>query len=835
MKAILHTGEFIGRDVVNNCGVTWRVDIWRYYPDGFRIPFVEPAELTFDGDCPVEIDWQATVKHEVLAGSVCTVNIISPGDRTYINLYTVTAGDIGITIYRNGSIYWTGTLDPEFYEEPYESLAGYTVSLTFSDLGIFDRLKYNAAGMRTLQNIITEAMDRARLTPELSIDASMVSLHKREVVAEVGKPGQNPILIPRPKITAVGLSDIFVRSDNFYDEDGEALSLKEVIEGILQPLALRMEQRAGKIYIYDLHGLYNSPTAEMVAWDGDHQTLGVDEVKNNATIIWSPYAAVDKLLPEECWPEDVETDPQQTNLDNIYPKQINGCDIFTYHLTQDPGVWNYQTAQTGGLRNRKYDGTDAGFTLWLRDEGRNVSLNQVNVVANGSKAPRIYKIVPQYDGSESEGVALCWPGVSMVKLGSILPLQPVVKGYGYAGFSDDSWFNLRDVLAEQNRQYGPAGIGPQPIFTTKSAELPPMADNAAELKISMRLLMDHRFNPFESSVDFYAEWRHKTLEPLFNERCNYLYVPVRILYHQNGGAGKTYVWSDMRIFDVKPRDGEVVTLAQTMTGEWVDMSVQDPDDPHNLRKMSFLAYYDADDHKERCAVLGWKENRQCIHNTGGRLQTALAKCDPGQYIPFPPKSIQGSQGGTLQIEVLDSRWVICNDTWPISAGVLVDHFNLWGWAMWLLCELPQIEIVGTEIHKRDIEDEDIEYKGVINPDAKDDISIDTICGTKKGGLPTARGAYFDAKGDQITSLMRAGRVGQVEDLLIGTLYSQYATRHTTIEGETALSVGGVRRWHERLQGEANFITISEQADLQAGTSERKIIELSPDEYTKSDE
>lgn len=837
MRKIIYTGDFVGRDVVNNSGVTWHIDIWRYFDDIASAPTGAPGELTFDGGVPVEIEWESTAKHDVIAGSVCTVNIISPGDRTYIDLYTIKAGDIGITVYRDGRIYWTGTLDPEFYEEPYESAAGYTVSLTFSDLGILDRLKYNASGMRTLQEIVDEALGRALLAPTLTVDTSMISLQRRGSIGGVVRPGHGFIVAPPEKAIAVGLSDIYARSDNFYDEDGEALSLKEVIEGILQPLALRLEQRAGKIYIYDLNGLYGSSTAEMVEWDGASQTLGVDEVKNNVTISWSPYAAVDKLLPEECWPEDVATDPQQTNMDSMEPKVVNGCDIFTYHLTQDLSIWNYYDAQAGGRKNKKYDGTDAGFTLWLRDTGRNVALNQSTVASSGLKAPRIYKIVPQYDGRESEGVALCWPGVSMVGITNSLMIQriPVLRRYGYGGGGTfpsvgAAWYNLRSVLADQPRQYD-AGLGVQAIFATKTVDLPPMEDTAAELKISMRLLLDHRFNPFESAEDF-PSWALKTEEAQFNERCNYLYVPVRIVYRQRGGAEKEYVWTDMRIFDVKPRENEIVSLSQTMTGEWVDMSKQDAGDPHNLRKMSFLAYYEPDDHTEKCAGLGWKDNRQCIHNTGGRLQTSLAKSDAGQFIPYPPKEIQGAQGGTLHVEVLDSRWVICNDTWPIAEGVLTDYYNIWEQINWLLCELPQVEIVGSGVHAREIEDEDVEYKGEINPDAKDDISIDTICGTKKGGYPTARGAYFDAKGNQITQLMRAGRNGQVEDLLIGTLYSQYARRHITIEGESALSVGGVRRWHERLQGDMSFITISERADLQAGTSDRKIIELSPDEYKK---
>ena len=53
-------------------------------------------------------------------------------------------------------------------------------------------------------------------------------------------------------------------------------------------------------------------------------------------------------------------------------------------------------------------------------------------------------------------------------------------------------------------------------------------------------------------------------------------------------------------------------------------------------------------------------------------------------------------------------------------------------------------------------------------------------GVKK--LPGARGVYLTADGAQVTEITRGGYTGQIEELLIGTLYSQYARRHTTLSG-----------------------------------------------------
>lgn len=62
------------------------------------------------------------------------------------------------------------------------------------------------------------------------------------------------------------------------------MTLEEVLKGILQPLALRIVQRSGKVYVYDLNGLYSKGKQTAIVWDGASQTMGVDVVYNNAKL-----------------------------------------------------------------------------------------------------------------------------------------------------------------------------------------------------------------------------------------------------------------------------------------------------------------------------------------------------------------------------------------------------------------------------------------------------------------------------------------------------------------------------------------------------------------------
>ncbi len=150
MRGTRYSGEFVGVD-----GTVWRVEIQQRDYTG------TVGELIFPADEPVTISWEEKGKEEPVQGSIATLSIESPGDRTYIDLYTLEAGYITMRVYRNGTLYWSGCLDPEFYEEPYERADKYDVTLTFTDFGILDRIKWETRDFVSLHDIVTAVLDRA--------------------------------------------------------------------------------------------------------------------------------------------------------------------------------------------------------------------------------------------------------------------------------------------------------------------------------------------------------------------------------------------------------------------------------------------------------------------------------------------------------------------------------------------------------------------------------------------------------------------------------------------------------------------------------------------------
>ena len=755
-KYLRYRGEFVSR-----ADLTGRGDLYQEANSAYETV----GDWDFDADAPRTIEWNRADKEDVICGSAATLRLISPGDRTYEDLYTIEVGRIRMDVYRANVLYWSGALDPEFYEEPYESEKGYTVPLTFSDFGILDRLKYSWTGILPVKTIITNALNLAGIVHG-GIDETLIS-------TSLSAGG-----------SAMSTANIAVRSDNFYDEDGEASTLKEAIEGMLQPLALKMVQRKGKIWIYDLNGLYTLAQSAAIVWDGDSSTMGTDKVANNVKITWNTYAQSGNLAAEDCWTEN--TDATQIAMNSLSGRTIGNSVIFSYHYSTDLYDW--------------IDATDAGFTIWLSANGQNATIEQ--------SAAKFFKIVEQYDGTESEGVAIYW------------------KAYrGYKVGSDSNW---QAGVETQGKGYGTlpgnlSAVG-SVIFKSNPVWIPPVnSASGLMLRITQSLLLDPRFNPFALAANL-MEYRHAEtgLEQAdhydkWNTDGNFVYVPVRIKF-QPDGSNTVYVWDNRAVVSKDPETQKVTTLAGT-SGSW-----------GNSAGWGYLCYYDKDDRQEKCGVLGWKKNRPAINPHDGKVISILANAEEGQYIPYPN---YGSAGGNLWVEVLGGGWMISDANNALSSTEVLNPGSLWGKISWVLMQLPEIEIMNSGQFDRTINTDDVEYTAEVNSAAKESIDIDTICGTSAEGVPTARGAYYNAStGQQLNQFSRAGRTTQAEELLIGTLYSQYAERRTTLDGEIEIAANGVQTYTEGNQSGKLFMMAGEVQDLRADTSDAQLVELRPDEYDK---
>ena len=425
---------------------------------------------------------------------------------------------------------------------------------------------------------------------------------------------------------------------------------------------------------------------------------------------------------------------------------------------------------------------------------------------------RFYSIVPQYSGQESEGIAVAWPGVRM-------SVQPETGPFGIHHVLKD--VDMKRYGVPSSDLAGTTAKAGSPIFSCKPVTIPHVNDpDGLLVRLSLQTLMDPRINPFEEAEN--ASWvKMADWQENWNRRGNFVYIPVRVMFRPSGSDDR-YYWSnrDVVVQDVS-RD-KAAFLSWTY-GNWTKASAGN-------EPWGYLCYYDPADRAEKSAMGGWKTNRHAINPHTGKLSVALVEAGDGQFIPYPNA---GTGGGEICVEILGTGWIISDGNVNLSATEIIDTRGLWEKYCWILMRLPQIEIVNNRPFDSEIDGDDVEYTAVINPDAKEDIEIDTVCGSSARGVPMARGAYFRSKdGAQVTELTRAGRTTQIEDLLIGTLFSQFGQRRTTLSGEMRIASGAWSSYSEANQEGKKFTITSDTQDIIAGTSDATVTELRPDEYEK---
>lgn len=755
-KYLRYMGEFLSR-----AGMVWRVEILQEADHAFE----KVGVLVFEAEETLVIEWNRAEKEDVVCGSTATLKLESPGDRTYEDLYTIAPGRIRMDVYRSNVLYWSGALDPEFYEEPYERAANYPVSLTFSDFGVLDRLKYDMSGMRTIKEVVQYALEKTCINFG-GIDFDTYA----STYFEGGKD----------KATIAALS---VRSENFFDEDGEASTLKEVLEGMLQPLALRMVQRAGRVYVYDINGLYHAAIPRQIEWDGSSSVMGTDKVYNNAKINFSPYTTADLINGEVVYDDVYGTDLTKLTSD--------GTNYFSY----------YPDYSDDHRQGTDWDYRLINFTIFLSDKGSGL--------AYLNPSARYFHILPMLNGpSECNGVAWSF----------------YTGGHG----SLASGFPKRKLNA--------VGKGSDTVvMRTNRAFIPKLSDEAQKeyyLRVTLEMLLDPRYNPFTESNSGNESGNYDNFKGL----TGWAFVPIGItLYDIDGNAICHY---DNSAKTMKSTQGNF--FWSMMGAEWKPGAAQYGD--------CWLSYYDPDDLGGSAGILGWKANRQNIgrpdHSTrlgyapgyaNGYFPSTQSKLymydsfkqqPDGEYIPYP------TNGGYIEIVVYAG--VRCFDYGEIlnfNNTVLWDKKGLYDKIRWLLYKAPKVELVKNNLVFDAAELDDVEYNGYLNVEAKEELSIDTVCGTANKICPTAKGIYCRSSDSlQVQKLTRAGVTDHPENLLIGTLYSQYADRKTTLEGECRIDPGGVTTYTEVNQGDKIFMMSGEVQDVITDCTEAKFTEIKPDEY-----
>lgn len=696
---VIYTGSFRSVD-----GVLYRVDIL-----SSDTSFASSQEVKFAYDTPVEIEWNEVGKLEPVQGSCLTLTLQSLKDRQFINLYSIEVGTMRADVYRNGKLYWSGQLDTELYEEPYSEKTDYDVTFSFSDFAVLDRVKWSKTGVCTIQDIIDACITT------MGIKYNGVQKFISTKTSQYG--------------SVVNFSSLYVLNDNFYDEDGEAMTMREVLDGVLRPFALRMVQKGGYLYLFDMNAVYSDMDTEKVWWKGSDAYLGVDVVYNNVSVTFSPYADA-RLVNAELEHKNVLPDKESTRkylMDNDWNNAADGFRVVTGKLENPP------------------------ITL-----------------ANGAE---FYRIDSDYSGNDEAGIMWAYKGNTQSEYNHIL-LNSFAKAK-----NSGVWNSL-------------------PIILTKPAFLgyASYQQSFFKLKITLDLLFDVRYNPFESSSKYNEDDNWERL----NDWCNFGYVPV-MLYLKDAEGNIRYHYENAKVIDQDDYK-HIGTNCKWVSGagNWGCM---------------FLSYYDWDNRKSATGFGGWKKNKPIIGYYRGALPKKWKTMGDGEFINLPPFN-----GGFLELHI--GRGIYQFD-------YKREEKDIYSRARWLMYKAPTITLVnnnGTDVSLDDIED-----TAWINKAAKEELKIETVIGTLgETWSPSARGLIMDSNYKAYRTFCRAGVEDRLERLLIGTVYSQYGLRHNTLSGTVRL-LSDLKIYTDA-SSSGKYILLSEVQNLIQDSSKIKMSELSADNY-----
>ena len=541
-KQLRYQGEFF-----SVAGVLWRVEIWQ----DADVPYPAVAELRFPSESPLIFEWAETDKLEPVQGSAATLEIVSKVDRQYKDLYTVEAGSIRMDAYRNDVLYWSGTLDTETYEEPFSYENEYEVKLTFSDFALLDRMNFSLRGTRSISSLIDYFISETKINYQRF--ERFISTTCKSVSGEM--------------LDAVGIS-----CENFYDEEGVPLTMREVLEEILRPFALRLIQREGKLFIYDLNAIQTVLKPEQICWESDDAVLGVDKIYKNVTLTFSPY-------------------PQK----NLYSSTLT-------EKMLDEGAERYYVAKD--LSKSPFIDNNIGFMIDLK---KTAGVSE-ELEIRTDKA-MLFRIIPVFSGSEAFGIASRVRNVYKTPLTIVTetPIDTSGSDYGASWlFKVQRTLSLPETHVVFNFSSPGTGLDGNSCLTD------------IMLRLKVEAMIDGRYNPFEEVSALNGKSAYEKMQDIKEYNISYI---LRVI-DTDGNIKMHY---ENRVYDKESEEEGFFRYYKEINGKWVDGDLES-----YIFKTTSLRYYDSG------GYTGWRGGWQTNRVGYLRSYIPRSASGEGDLIPIPP-------------------------------------------------------------------------------------------------------------------------------------------------------------------------------------------------------
>ena len=690
----------------------WDIDI---YINDYN---ARPLEIKLEGDEPCVIEWQETGKMDVVQSSTCTLRVSNERDRQMVQL--MNHPDAAVLVSHNGKWYWWGHLDDAIYEEPYSFTKAYVTELIFSDFGILNRIPFILTGKQSVGAIVRDCLDSIGYG-----NGATITLYTSLLDPKTQQP--------------ITLDMLYINADRF-EADGESwgamTTKREVLEELLRPLGLRIMQKNGQIYIYDMeymrdHDFMNN----YIVWKGTDAYL-----KGSETFGWYEVA--------------FEPDAMETLADD--------------GLDYDSDRWHDSEKYFSKSYNEETgNASDIGF--YIEIEFPLYVYDATVQLAPGALVFRTRSVL-----TDSSDIGIAWRITCKTITGYIHnPLFPGIM------------IPIEVDRVHVNNHPAKSLSETETVFSLETGYLPVIPDrNDYQLRVNLDFLLSFRDNPLDDPPDEWValqEWYsgHYDINERTWRHANFFahMVPVKLeLVDDQGNVVFHYKNADAEDVD---RDyfGNIVRVAKVTPcgigqGEWVSGAASWAD--------MFLGYYkDYDPNntdRDPLVTSGWVGNRIALSMEMEINGTLYRVRDDGEYLPLPPVA------GRL-------RFTIGSGVFPFYPdGAVIVNPGCYYWMAWQLYRNPKITIVKASRRDDGIGTEPVYERDMVNR-YSDHLSESMKAGTyRKGIAPSARGLFFNANGIVWEKFIKNGSLRTLEEHRLRCLEDQTFYVQPVLSGTAELDI-----------------------------------------------
>ena len=568
------------------------------------------------------------------------------------------------------------------------------------------------------------------------------------------------------------LEKTYVNLDKFHADGDNEMDELEVLAAVLRPFTLRVEQRNGRIQIYDIHGVSRWVTKPLKAKGAD-AVLGVDRVYNNAEITVS-LEERSELMP---------------GGDGI--KRI-----------KDPDY-------TCAVPNINATGSYVGY---------NIALKQVNPGApewaiSHDYGSYLFNTFPVTCGSKERGV--------MVWMGKTPILKPQCP---YSPFSIPDHLPRAKVIMDTDiSQLSDTNC----CYRAENINLPVRTQEVMDnfhLGLSLEVMFSLNYNMYQpytkdnvhdtGTADY--EWLMKQLEN--KHRVLRLIAKIyacdeegkRLMILSRKSAGSVF-WT---FADYVMHAHQYLPSPVDDMPTWEEIGTTTEE---GRRQFVFLQF--GSSLKDGFDVTGWnpveERSSSWVYSTGGD------DVYNNRFVfPLPPKGVK------LEVCIMNRPY--------LQIGLIANVTNLSGDPLphfFRTFAMRGLDVSLLNKSGAAPSDEDLVLKAWLDPDANEEYTETLMFTSDKLALPNSLSLLTDANGGRLSHRFRRGKHGgTLEQLYLNSIFTAYGKRHNRIRGTYDPS----RELFPRLEEGKRYLVTGESENCRMARSELDMVEVEKDKYTATE-